>query len=217
MFVVKHQCMVMANLKPIRPLGSMLDNRLYWQTNFTMYLHCNIFNLATNDSFKLLRTRDKIPADEAQSVATDRYTVNDVHMTAVMASPFCARCSIPLQSPKSMSNSPKRLHTQSPRNFAWQPSARVSETLRPFYFSHVIKVATLADEYWQLHRPDCRNTLIYAHMISRTHLTCDISLGSLTLRAPEARDFVELVLPYISPEPLRFPVRLLSVYFRPVA
>ena len=37
------------------------------------------------------------------------------------------------------------------------------------------------------------NTLIHAHTTSRTLLTCDISLGSLTVATPEAGDFVELV------------------------
>jgi len=89
--------------------------------------------LATNDSFKLLRTCDKIPAVEVQAVVTDGNAVNGVLMTAVVASPFCAYCSIPLQCSSSMSKSPKRLRTQSLRNFARQPSARVSENLRPSY------------------------------------------------------------------------------------
>ena len=38
--------------------------------------------------------------------------------------------------------------------------------------------------------------LIYAHTTSRTLLTCDISLGSLTLQAPETGYFVESVLLY---------------------
>jgi hypothetical protein len=29
-------------------------------------------------------------------------------------------------------------HPQNPRHFAWQPTARVSQTLRPFYVSHII-------------------------------------------------------------------------------
>jgi hypothetical protein len=40
----------------------------------------------------------------------------------------------------------------------------------------------------------CTNTLIYAHTPSPTLPTCDISLGSLTLPAPTAGDFVELLL-----------------------
>jgi hypothetical protein len=41
---------------------------------------------------------------------------------------------------------------------------------------------------------DSRNTLIYARMTWRTFPTCEVSLGSLTLPASEAGDFVELLL-----------------------
>jgi len=47
---------------------------------------------------------------------------------------------------------------------------------------------------WHLRRSDCRNTLIYSHTTSRTVLTCDISLDSLTLLARKAGDFVRLIL-----------------------
>ena len=70
---------------------------------------------------------------------------------------------------------------QSPRHFAWKLSARVSQTVRPYYLSHMIAVATLTDQYWQLHLSDCRNTQI-------------ISLGFVMLPAPEAGDIVELFL-----------------------
>ena len=50
-----------------------------------------------------------------------------------------------------------------------------------------------ADEFWYLRRSDCINTLTYAHTNSRILPTCVISLGSLTLLAPEAGDFVELI------------------------
>jgi hypothetical protein len=62
------------------------------------------------------------------------------------------------------------------------------------YLSHMIAVTTYADELWHLQRNDCRKTLIYAHTTLHNLPTCDISLGSLKLPAPEARDFVELVL-----------------------
>ena len=39
--------------------------------------------------------------------------------------------------------------------------------------------------------------MIYAHTTSRTLPTCDVSLGSLTLTAPEAGDFMELILLYV--------------------
>jgi hypothetical protein len=57
--------------------------------------------------------------------------------------------------------------------------------------------ATQADEFWHLHRSDCRDTLIYAHTNSRIPPTCHTSLGSLTLHAPEHGDFVELGRLYI--------------------
>ena len=41
-------------------------------------------------------------------------------------------------------------------------------------------------------------TLIYAHTTLRTFATCDISLGSLTVPASEAGDFVKLILLYVS-------------------
>jgi len=89
------------------------------------------------------------------------------------------------------------LHSQNAPCFAWQPSARVSQTLRPSYNSHVTAAATLADQYWYPHRSDCRNTLIYAHTNSRTLMLCDIGLGSLTVTTPEAGDFVKFILVYM--------------------
>jgi hypothetical protein len=71
---------------------------------------------------------------------------------------------------------------------------RVSETLQFSYLSHVTATTTSADQYWHHPRRDSRNTMIYAHTTSRTVPTCYISPGSLKLRAPEAGDFVELIL-----------------------
>jgi hypothetical protein len=45
--------------------------------------------------------------------------------------------------------------------------------------------------------PDCKNTLFYSHMNSCTLQTCDISLGSLSLPAPDLADFVESILLFI--------------------
>ena len=45
--------------------------------------------------------------------------------------------------------------------------------------------------------PDCKITLFYSGMTSCTLQTCDISLGSLRLPAPDPPDFVELILLYI--------------------
>jgi hypothetical protein len=86
------------------------------------------------------------------------------------------------------------IHLQSPRHFAWQPSVRVSQTLRSSYLSHMIATAMYEDEYWHLHRSDFRNTLIYANTTSRTVPACDINLGWLTLPTPKAGNFVELIL-----------------------
>ena len=55
------------------------------------------------------------------------------------------------------------LHPQSPRHFAWQPSKRFSQTLRPSYLSHVFAAAMSAAEYRHLHQYDCRTRLTYAH------------------------------------------------------
>jgi hypothetical protein len=82
-------------------------------------------------------------------------------------------------------------------SFARQPSALVSQSLRPSYLTHVTAAATFTDRYWHVHPSDCRNTLIYAHSTSRTLPTCDARLGSLTLPAPEAGDFVKLILLYV--------------------
>jgi hypothetical protein len=73
---------------------------------------------------------------------------------------------------------------------------RVSQTLRSSYVSHVTTAVKQADQYWQLHCSDCKKTLIYAHTTSRTLPTCDISVSSLKLPAPETGDFVELILLY---------------------
>ena len=58
----------------------------------------------------------------------------------------------------------------------------------------MITAATSAEQYWHLHRSDCRNTLTYAHKTSRIVTNFDISVGSLNLPAPEAGDFEELLL-----------------------
>jgi len=41
----------------------------------------------------------------------------------------------------------------------------------------MIAVTAQADEYWYIHRFDCRNTLIYPHTASSTLPNCDINLG----------------------------------------
>jgi len=85
-------------------------------------------------------------------------------------------------------------HPQSPHHFLLQTLKRVSQTLRSSCLSHVTAATTSADEYWLLHRSDCRITQTYGHKTSRTLPSGTISLGSVTLLAPEAGDIVELIL-----------------------
>jgi hypothetical protein len=54
----------------------------------------------------------------------------------------------------------------------------------------MIASTTQAEQYWHLHRSDCRNALIYAHFSDLD------SLVWLTLPAPKAGDFMELILIY---------------------
>lgn len=63
--------------------------------------------------------------------------------------------------------------------------------------SHNCSYYINANEYWQRHRSDCRNILIYAQKTSHNFMTCDIRLDSLKLPAPEVRDFVEIPLHYL--------------------
>ena len=89
------------------------------------------------------------------------------------------------------------LHTHIYRNCEWQISARVSQTFTVLLPLPHIAADAIADEYWRLHRSECLNTLIYAHMTLRTQPSCDINLNSLTLLAPEAGDVVEIILLYL--------------------
>ena len=73
-----------------------------------------------------------------------------------------------------------------PRHFEWQPSARVSQTLPQLYNFSCRQILALSSL--------CRNTLIYAHMTSRTSPTFANSLGPLTLPMSEAGHFVKLIL-----------------------
>lgn len=70
------------------------------------------------------------------------------------------------------------------------------ETHKPFgTFTSVNDCSYYVCKYGHIHHSDCRNTLIYTHTTSCTLPTCDISLGSLMLPAPEAGDFVEINTP----------------------
>ena len=62
---------------------------------------------------------------------------------------------------------------------------RVLQNFQSSFLSHTTAAATSADKHWHSHRYECRKTLIYAHKISLTLQTCDISLGSLISPAPE--------------------------------
>jgi len=72
------------------------------------------------------------------------------------------------------------------------------ESHKALHFSHTTAAAMQADQYWLLHRSDCRNTLIYAHTASRNLPTCDIGLGPLTLPALQEGEFLELILLYVT-------------------
>ena len=62
----------------------------------------------------------------------------------------------------------------------------------------MIAYITERGEYWHIRRSDVRNTLIYAHTTWRTLPACYVGLGSLTLPASEAGDFVELILVHVT-------------------
>ena len=87
-----------------------------------------------------------------------------------------------------------RLLPLSPGHYSLQTSARVSQSLRLFYLSHMIAAIGKAKEYWHLHRSHNINTLLCAYTTSPSLPTCEISLGFLTLPAPGAGDFVEFIL-----------------------
>jgi hypothetical protein len=72
-------------------------------------------------------------------------------------------CKIRAGAKSNLSETVAGFRVQSRRHFAWQPSARVSQTLWPTYLSHMFAAASSADQYRHLHRSGCSNTLIYAH------------------------------------------------------
>jgi len=87
-----------------------------------------------------------------------------------------------------------RITSTSPRHFACQPSAQVH---KPYSLSSTTTATMWAHKYWHLQHSDSRNTFIYTQMTLCTLPCCDMSLGSLTLHAPEAGDFMELILPHL--------------------
>ena len=54
--------------------------------------------------------------------------------------------------------------------------------------------ATWAGQHWHLHHFLHKHTDLHTHTTSRTLPTCDISLGSQMFPAPEAGEFVKLIL-----------------------
>ena len=83
--------------------------------------------------------------------------------------------------------------TKSPA-FLIQPLTWFPQILRSSHLSHATAATTSAGEYWLVHRSDCRLIQTYAHITSRNLPAGNISLGSVTLLAPEAGDIVELIL-----------------------
>ena len=71
------------------------------------------------------------------------------------------------------------LHPQIPHHFEWQLSVWVSQTRWSSYLSYMTAFTMWADKHWHHHHSD------WTHWYMCTVLTCDISLGSLTLPAPE--------------------------------
>jgi hypothetical protein len=90
------------------------------------------------------------------------------------------------------------LLSQSPRHFARQHSAPVFKPYGAPTSVTWLQLLRMQTEYWHLHCSESRNTLINARTNSHTLPNCDTSLGSPTLLAPEAGDFVELILVYPS-------------------
>jgi hypothetical protein len=64
------------------------------------------------------------------------------------------------------------------------------------YLSQVAAGATQAEEFWYIHRSDCRHTLIYVHTNSRILPIFHKIIGSL-ITAPEDWDFFFYLSGYI--------------------
>jgi len=87
---------------------------------------------------------------------------------------------------------------QIPRYFTWQLSLPVSHNVRASSPGQCVQLLLTLTNAGTSSPPDCRYRLIYAHTSSRILPTCDISLGTQTLPAPEPGDFVGLILLYTS-------------------
>jgi hypothetical protein len=90
------------------------------------------------------------------------------------------------------------LHSPSSCNFARQPLERVSNLAALLSQSYDCGYY-VSSEYRNLYYSCCRNALNYGLKTSPTLPNSDISLGSLTLPAPKAADFMELLLLYSIP------------------
>jgi len=66
------------------------------------------------------------------------------------------------------------------------------------YLPHILATDSMKGlhECWHLHSSNCRNTMIYMHTTPRILPTCHMSLCSLTVGMPEARDFVGSIEQY---------------------
>ena len=62
------------------------------------------------------------------------------------------------------------LHPRNPRHLSWERSARVSQSLRPCYFSHMIASCYVSRAIQAPSPLGCRNTLTYAQTTTRTRL-----------------------------------------------
>jgi len=92
-----------------------------------------------------------------------------------------------------------RLHPQSPRHSTWKSSVPVSQTLRSCTLTHITAAATYVSRRLLALSPLWlqKHTDLRAHNFAHALSTRDVSLGTLTLPAPEAGDLVELILLYI--------------------
>ena len=110
------------------------------------------------------RVIPQIPHDfKSQPSARVSITVRSSHLSHVIAASMYQRPSV---------------HLGLPTWSRWYPS---SDFLLVFWLPDVLRARRGPQEYWHLHRYDCRK-----HWPTRTSPTCDISLGSLTVAIPEA-------------------------------
>jgi hypothetical protein len=96
-------------------------------------------------------------------------------------------------SPTLQKNAIAGLHVKSPRHFAWQFLAPVSQTLWSSYRSHVVTMLSKQTNTDTSTAP-IAETHLYTHTPLRAiSLRVTSAWGSLTLTAPEDGDFLELI------------------------